>query len=156
MRKFISTIPATTVLTGFVTAVNTAIAPFTPFKINLTNKERKGRSMAEDREGYARLVSRIANQFPNSLSRADSPTELVALINYYEGLEADRLALTQAIEIIQEIQLGASMDAMVLVDRYVKNLQISRSNDGSLDTALKEVDEWNKRFGGSDNKTTSA
>jgi hypothetical protein len=65
------------------------------------------------------------------------------LINYYDGLEADRLALTQALEIIQEIQLGASMDAMVLVDRYVKNFQISRTNDGSLDTALKEVDEYN-------------
>jgi hypothetical protein len=28
---------------------------------------------------------------------------LAALINYYDGLEADRLALTQAPEIIEEI-----------------------------------------------------
>ena len=48
------------------------------------------------------------------------------------------------------------MDAMLLVDRYVKNLQISRSNDGSLDMALKEVDDWNKRFGGNDTATPSA
>ncbi|WP_310557778.1 hypothetical protein [Flavobacterium sp.] len=150
MRKFIATIPANPILTGFVTAVNAAVAPFAPFKINLTTTERMGRSMAEGREGYARLVSRIANQFPNSLSRSDVPTDLVTMINYYDGLESNRLALVQALETIEEIQLGASMDTMVMVDRYVKNLQISRSNDASLDMAMKDVDDYNKRFGGNE------
>lgn len=53
----------------------------------------------------------------------------------------------QALEIIQEIGLGISIDSMVLVDRYVDNLQIARKNDASLDLAMREVDEYNSRFG---------
>ena len=102
--------------------------------------------MAEGREGYARLISRIANQFPNSLSRADVPTELSGLLDYYNNLEANRMALLQAMETIEEIQLAGATDIMTLVDRYAANLQVSRVNEGSLDLALGEVDHWNKRY----------
>lgn len=147
MRKFISSIPASSVLTSFTTAITTAIGTFLPFKINLTNEEKTGtRSMAEGREGYARLLSRIANQFPNSLSRVDEPKELSNLLAYYDELEANRLAVLQALETVDEIQLGAATDIMTLVDRYNSNLQISRANEGSLDMAMKEVDEYNSRF----------
>src|SRR5436190_12611991 len=113
MRKFITTIPSSNILTGFTTAINSAIVPFMPFKINLTNDEKKGaRTMAEGREGYARLISRISNQFPNSLSRADQPTDLSNLLTFYHDLEANRLAVTQALETIHEIQLGAATDIM--------------------------------------------
>jgi hypothetical protein len=148
MSKLIATIPTPAVLTAFTTAVNTALTPLNPFKINLTDDEKKGtRSMAEGREGYSRLISRIANQFPNSLSRADVPTELSNLLEYYNNLEASKMALLQAMETIDEIQLGAATDVMTLVDRYTTNLQVSRGNEGSLDLAMKDVDEWNKRFG---------
>lgn len=147
MRKFISTIPASSVLTNFTTAISTALSAFLPYKINLTNEEKKGtRSMAEDREGYARLVSRIAKQFPNSLSRVDEPEELINLLAYYDGLEANRLAVLEALESVEEIQLGAATDIMTLVDRYNTNLQISRANEGSLDKAMKDVDDYNSRF----------
>jgi len=147
MSKLITTIPAPAVLTAFTTAVNTALTPLNPFKINLTDEEKKGtRSMAEGREGYARLISRIANQFPNSLSRADVPAELSNLLDYYNNLEANKMALLQAMETIGEIQLAAATDVMTLVDRYATNLQVSRSNEGSLDLAMGEVDDWNKRF----------
>ena len=35
---------------------------------------------------------------------------------------------------------------MTLVDRYATNLQVSRGNEGSLDLAMGEVDQWNKRY----------
>ena len=147
MRKFITTAAPKTVTDTFVTAVNNAIAPLAPFKINITDDEKQARSMAEGREGYARLVSRIANQFPNALSRVDVPSELVNVLTYYDQSEACKFALLQALEIIQEIGLGVSIDGMVLVDRYVDNLQIARRNDASLDLAMREVDEFNSRFG---------
>lgn len=154
MAKLITTIPSTAVLTAFTTAINTAVTPLNPFKVNLTNEEKQStRSMAEGREGYARLISRIANQFPNSLSRADVPSELSGMLDYYSGLEANRMALLQAMEIIEEIQMAAATDVMTLVDRYAANLQISRGNEGSLDLAMGEVDQWNKRFA---NKKTEA
>jgi hypothetical protein len=147
MSKLITTMASPAVLTAFTTAVTTALTPLNPFKINLTDEEKKGtRSMAEGREGYARLISRIANQFPNSLSRVDVPAELSGALDYYNNLEANRMALLQAMETIEEIQLGAATDVMTLVDRYAANLQISRSNEGSLDLAMGEVDQWNKRY----------
>jgi hypothetical protein len=147
MRKFITTFAPLAILTAFTTAINAALAPLLPFKMNLTNDEKSGlRSMAEGREGYARLVSRIATQFPNSLSRADVPTELANLLSYYENLAANRLAILQALETVEEMQLGTAADVMVLVDRYVNNLQISRANDSSLDLAMQDVDNWNSRF----------
>ena len=152
MRKFITSIPAKTVTDAFTTAINTAQTPLNAFKINLSNEERQAtRSMAEGREGYARLVSRLATQFPNSLSRADVPTELSTLLDYYSNLEGNRLALVQALEMIEEIQLGAATDIMTLADRYVASLQISRGNEANLDQAMKEVDDWNSRFSSTKN-----
>ena len=148
--------PAKTVTDALVTAVNNALTPFAAFKINLTNEEKLGtRSMAEGREGYARLISRIATQFPNSLSRADVPTELTNLLDYYQNLEAVRLAYIQGMETIEETQLGAATDIMTLVDRYTQSLQISRANEGALDGAMQEVDDWNKRFASNKNETPS-
>nr|WP_315197239.1 hypothetical protein [uncultured Flavobacterium sp.] len=147
MAKLITTVASPALLTAFTTAVNTALAPLNSFKINLTDEQKRGtRSMAEGREGYARLISRIANQFPNSLSRADVPTELSGLLDYYNNLEANRMALLQAMETIEEIQLAGATDIMTLVDRYASNLQVSRGNEGSLDLAMGEVDQWNKRY----------
>ena len=42
--------------------------------------------------------------------------------------------------------MGAACDIMKLTDRYVNNLQIDRGNNAALDIAMREVDEWNKRF----------
>lgn len=147
MPKFVTSIPSAAILTAFTTAINNALTPLNPFKISLTTEQKIGtRSMAEGREGYARLISRIANQFPNSLSRVDVPTELSGLLDYYNGLEANRMALMQAMETIEEMQLAAATDVMTLVDRYAANLQISRGNEGALDLAMSEVDQWNKRY----------
>jgi hypothetical protein len=49
-------------------------------------------------------------------------------------------------EAIVETQLANSIDAMTFSDRYISHLQTDRNNDSSLDLALREVDEWNKRF----------
>lgn len=157
MRKFITTMPATTVQTAFTTAINTALTPLLPFKISLTNDEKKGmRSMAEGREGYARLIARIATQFPNSLSRADVPADLNNLLAFYDGVESMRMALAQAMEVIEEIGLGTATDIMTAVDRYGASLEISRSNEGALDFAMQEVDDYNSRFTKKSIKTDTA
>lgn len=147
MRKYMITIPGLTIFTTFAAAINTALAPLLPFKISLTNEEKKGmRSMAEGREGFARLIGRIANQFPNSLSRIDTPAEFNTLLGVYENTEAVKMALLQALETVEEIGMGASTDIMTLVDRYSASLDISRGTDGALDLAMREVDEYNSRF----------
>ena len=155
MRKFITNIPASLINETFTTDTNAALVPLQPYILNLTDEEKLGlRTMAEGREGYARLISRIATQFPNSLSRADDPAELTALLEYNTRLEANKLALLQSLESIQEIQMGAAADIMTMVDRYTSNLQISRANEGSLDLAMQDVDGWNQRFVNKSEKPT--
>lgn len=147
MRKIILSQASKDILDALKVQINAATTTFAPFSVNLTNKEKKGgRRMAEGREGYARLVSAIANQNPNSLSRADNPEELVGLLDYYSHLAADIQAAYSFLELVEETQLGAAADIMVLVDRYVQNLQIDRRNNAALDLSMAEVDEWNKRF----------
>ena len=156
MRKYIISIPAKAVTDTYTATITAALTPLTPYKINLTDDEKPGmRTMAEGREGYARLISRIATQFPDALSRADNPAELSGLLDYYSNLEGNRIALLQNLETVEEIQLGASADIMTLADRYKDNLQISRQNDSALDLAMREVDAWNSRFGSNKNKTTT-
>lgn len=154
MRKFILSIPAKAVLDTHTSTITTALTPINPYKVNLTDDEKPGmRTMAEGREGYARLISRIATQFPDALGRSDSPEQLSDLLDYYGNLEGGRLALLQNLETFEEIQLGASADIMTLTDRYKNNLQLSRENDAALDLAMRDVDVWNSRFGASKNKT---
>lgn len=155
MRKFITSIPAPAINDAFTIAVNAALAPMQPYVLNLTDEEKLGlRTMGEGREGYARLISRVATQFPNSLSRVDDPAELSGILEYNQRLEANKLALLQALESIDEIQRGAAADIMTMVDRYAANLQLSRANDGSLDLAMADVDAWNQRFANSPENPT--
>ena len=147
MRKRIEKLPDAGNFNKSTFLINEAIKEVKPYKLNLSDEEKKGnRSMAEGREGYVRLVSKIAAQHPDSLSRSDDPAELKLLLDHLEPIRENRMALLNALEITEELELGISMDIMTLTDRYVRHLQLSREHDGAVDLALREVDEWNKRF----------
>lgn len=147
MEQFIFTQAPQPKLDSILTATNDSITLFQPYSINLTNKQKEGgRFMSRGREGYARLTSAIANQNIQSLTRSDDPSELSGLLNYYASLQANRQAIMSLLEKVEETQLGAAADIMVLVDRYVDSLQIGRKDNAALDLAMQEIDEWNKRF----------
>lgn len=63
------------------------------------------------------------------------------------NLESVRQALNALMEQITETQMANGMDIMTMVDRYSSSLQANRNNNAALDLAMREVDEWNKRFG---------
>lgn len=123
-----------------------------PFKVNLTDDaKRGGRTMAEGREGLARLVSKIATANIDSLARENDPKELEDKLAYDSKLEELRQSAMSILETVQEVQLANGIDIMKLVDAFSNNLQTSRSRNGSLDAAMGEVDDWNKRFGNQGN-----
>jgi multidrug efflux pump subunit AcrB len=127
--------------------VNSGITSFKPYHAPSTPAERIGqRSMSEGREGLVRLVSRIALQHPNSLSRADVPAELVQLLDTDGQLETLRQACLQLLEMVDDTQFANSCDIMLLSDAYSAALQIDRKRNSALDNAMKEVDEWNERY----------
>jgi hypothetical protein len=118
-----------------------------PFKINLTDEVKKGsRTMAEGREGLARLVSKIASNNIDSLARENDPKELEDRLAYDATLENLRQSALGFVEMVEETQLANGIDVMKLVDAFTANLQTSRSRNGSLDNAMADVDNYNKRF----------
>ena len=129
------------------TNLQTQIIALDPFKINLSDGEKiGGRTMAEGREGLARLISKIASANINSLAREHNPQDLEDRLAYDAKLEELRQLAIKLNEIVTETQLANSVDIMTYVDAYAENLQTSRRDNGSLDLAMREVDEWNKRF----------
>lgn len=123
------------------------LAVIKPFKINLTDEVKRGsRTMAEGREGYARLISKIAMANIDSLARENDPADLEARLVYDGQLETLRQTALSILEVVQETQLANGMDIMKMVDAFANNLQTSRGRNGSLDASMGEVDEWNKRF----------
>ena len=147
MKELISTyLPAKTA-GEVVSNLDEQIKMLTAFKVNLTEAAKNGsRNMAEGREGYARLVSKIASANIDSLARDQDPKELEDKLAYDDQLENIRQRSLSLMEVIGETQHANGIDIMKLVDGYVENLQTSRSRNGSLDISMREVDEWNQRF----------
>ncbi len=147
MRPLIITKLPTATADAIKTAMQTQITTMAPFKINLNDGEKiGGRTMAEGREGLARLVSKIASANIESLAREHNPQDLEDRLAYDAKMEELRQLGMKFLEILEETQLANSVDIMTYVDAYSENLQTSRKNNGSLDLAMREVDEWNKRF----------
>lgn len=122
-------------------------ASFAPYKVTLSDNDKKGiRSMAEGREGYVRMVCQIASIHINSLAREQNPADLQSRLAYDSKLEECRQALLGMLETVSETQIANSIDIMKLTDDYVGNLQTSRHNNGALDLAMREVDDWNSRY----------
>lgn len=138
-------------------AITQQVAAIKPFSVNLTDDAKKGsRTMAEGREGYARQVSKIATANIDSLARENDPKVLEDKLIYDSQLETIRQLLLTSLEMVQETQLANGIDIMKMVDAFVDNLQTSRSRNGSLDAAMKDVDEYNKRFSNPGNTTPKA
>lgn len=147
MQNLISNVMPARTADEVTSILKDQVAIIEPFKVNLTDEFKEGsRTMGPVREGYARLVSKIASNNINSLARDQDPKVLEDKLDYDEKLETMRqVALTLA-EMITETQLANSADIMKMVDDFVDNLQNSRGRNGSLDSQMGEVDEYNKRF----------
>lgn len=140
-----------------ITSLEQQVVIVEPFKVNLTDEFKTGlRSMGPVREGYARSVSNIASNNINSLARDQDPQELAGKLDYDEKLEKMRLSLVKLTEMVTETQLANSADIMVMVDSFVDNLQNSRKRNGSLDSQMSEIDNYNKRFSNPGNSTPKA
>ena len=121
---------------------------FEPNSVNLTNEQLTGlRTMSQGREGVVRLLSSIATQNINSLPRNEDPADLASRLEYYTQLQAARQAIMPLFEMLDNTQNALGGDIMQLYDRYYCYLQAARSGNTTLDLAMAEIDEWNKRFG---------
>jgi hypothetical protein len=119
----------------------------TPTTFGFSDTNKNGvRTMAEGREGLARMVSQIASAHVNSLAREHDPAVLENRLAYDADLERIRQGAMALLEMVSETQLANGIDIMQMVDTFTENLQTSRKRSEALDLAMREVDEYNKRF----------
>lgn len=118
------------------------------YHAGLSTDQRKGvRTMAEGREGFAKLVSDIAIVHQESLPRNEYPGDLKEALAYYSLLSGVRLAAAKLYEMVDDTQTTIGIDIMAMTDRFSGYLQTARKANNALDMALNEVDNWNSRFG---------
>lgn len=147
MSNYIQSSISASALQDLSAQLNKIAGEIKPFSVTVRNDDKTGtRTMAEGREGYVRLVEKIALQHEGSLSRSDDPRELSRRLQYDSELESVRQALMVLLEMISDTQWANSADIMSLSDRYAVTLQAQRGHDAALDGALSELDEWNKRY----------
>jgi hypothetical protein len=144
-------------ITAWTTQLKAMATTFKAKSYNIEKKKKAGvRTMAEGREGLARLVSSVATEHVDSLSRSDNPADLAAKLAYDTNLETLRQSCMRFMEMIEDTQWANSADIMLLVDRFVQVLQAQRGSNTALDNALSEIDNFNKQFGPLNTDTDTA
>lgn len=140
---------------GFMqTQLDLLINQLNTYNVSLNDDQRKGlRTMAEGREGFAKLVGDIALAHTESLPRNEDPKELQEALAYYSQLSKLRVQAAKLYEMLDDTQTATGMDVMAMVDRYSAYLQAARNANTALDGALNEVDKYNSRFGAVGEKT---
>lgn len=98
------------------------------------------------REGYVRTIERIAVRNVDALPRNIDPAGLTGKLSYYSSLAPLKQELMKLTEMVDEIELANGADIMKLSDALASALQAARNHNG----ALKDVDDWNKRFANRD------
>jgi hypothetical protein len=148
MKKYVSEKIAPELLQRITTEVNDLNEQIKIMAVNIRKEKKAGvRTMAKGREGLVRLVAKVAIQHEKSLSREDYAVELSECLDYDSQLKSVRQAVIVLAEMIDKTIWGNSADAMKISDRFQKTLQDQRDNNTVLDSAMGEIDEWNKRFG---------
>jgi hypothetical protein len=134
--------------------IHDIIKDASPYCTSLNNVERRGiRSMATRRDGMARSVSKLAVNYKENLPRIEDPAEMADAIAYFDKIAEVRLAISRLHEMIDDTTLGVAVGIMSLMDRYSSYLQSARTGNFNLDTALNEIDAYNKRFANNKKKS---
>ena len=114
----ISKLPVTSA-DAIKTNLQTQIIALDPFKINLSDGEKiGGRTMAEGREGLARLISKIASANINSLAREHNPQDLEDRLAYDAKLEELRQL---AIKLNEIVKVRLKTASPLVFDSFEKN-----------------------------------
>jgi hypothetical protein len=125
------------------------ISMLKPFCVSLNDSQRVGfRTMAEGREGLVRTVCRISLTHRKSLPQDENPEELEKALVYYDKLAGLLQKVSLYYEMTDDTLTALGGDLMAMCDRYTGYLQVARTGNTSLDMALNQVDEYNKRFTG--------
>jgi hypothetical protein len=113
----------------------------------LSPDEKKNRGMAEKREGYVRLVLRVASNFAEELPRSFDLEECNNLLQAREDWKTLLLKAEEAAELAEDTEYAIGVELMKQIDRAANSLNAGRKNNPALDRAMREIDDYNQQFG---------
>jgi hypothetical protein len=135
-------------LTSATDSINNLSKWLAPHKKALTAKQRIAiRSVGNSRMGLVKIVEKMAIQYDGKLSKEDNAAELSKRIAYLEKIRQYKIAAMNLFELLDDTDKALGQDVMAHVDKFSANLQTARQHDGDLDMAMKELDDYNARFG---------
>lgn len=119
-----------------------------PYKVSLANNTRNGmRVIGNSRLGLVEIVNKLATQYDNKLAKEENAIDLSRRTNYLRMIKAYKLAVQNLLELIDDTEKALGNDIMAYVDKFSSSLRNARKFDGDLDEAMKELDDYNGRFG---------
>ncbi len=130
--------------------INNLNAILKPHSKSLTAKQRIGiRSVGNSRYGLVKIAERIALQYESKLSKEDNAVDLAVRVSYLEKIRQYKIAVLALFEMLDDTDKALGQDIMNFVSKFSKHLDAARIHDGDLDEALKDLDDYNSRFGAS-------
>jgi len=123
-------------------------AAMAPHKVSLSNETRKNlRVVGTSRLGLVEIVSRLATQYDDKLAKDEKALDLSERVNYLHALKDYKLAVKNLHELLDDTEKALGNDIMAYVDKFSNSLRSARKFDGDLDDAIKDLDDYNARFG---------
>lgn len=157
MDLFVKNFASDAELQNSMDQVNALAQSLMPYKVSLSNETRKNlRVVGSSRLGLVEIVNKVAMQYNNKLTKDENATELNQRVNYLRELRAYKLAAQNLYELLDDTEKALGNDIMSYVDKFSSSLRNARKFDGDLDEAMKELDDYNGRFGSIMNEEDAA
>lgn len=150
-------LPAALDVVNWRNSVKQLIAEVSVNAIHLSMEERSSkRKMGSQRLAYAIAANRLGLQHIKHLPRDFEPDDFDKLLAARADLVALDSYLKQLEEILSDYIMALGIDAMTNTKTVHDALRSANSTIPELDTALKELDEFNKRSAAEDAEEVTA
>lgn len=150
-------LPTTQDIQALRTQIQQLIAGFQASATVLSTDERvRSRKIGPRRLAYAISAARIGNQHENVMPRQFNTVDFEKVMTFYNDLSNLTSVIAQLQELIDDTQMAAGIDAMIYTKVVHDGLRSANTLNPQFDTALQELDEFNKRATEEDNQTPPA
>lgn len=117
-----------------------------PHKVSLSMEERlRSRKIGSRRLSYAHASDVKGGQYEQVMPRQFDPTRITKSLQHYHDMKRFSSFLQELQEIVYDNMVAAGIDAMTCTKIIHDSLRLANLTDPSLDSALQELDEYNRR-----------
>lgn len=131
-----------------IASVRALSETLTPNAVSLSNQTRKNlRVIGTSRLGLVEIVNGLSIQYNDKLAKNDQALDLNQRLAYLRLMLEYKMAIGRLYELVDDTTKALSNDVMAFVDKFSNTLRNARRFDGDLDENMKELDNYNARFG---------